>query len=104
MALTNRIENKTLCRTLNFGKCRIKEEDKQFLRKEFESLRKSESNKWNFDFYNERPIKEGRYEWKRVAGDSFYINPNKAWTFNAKGKLLTTCNLHYFLLLSTLSH
>jgi len=56
----------SVCRSLNFGKCRRKEDDDQFLRREFESIRKSDQSKWNFDFYNEKPLK-GQFEWRRVT-------------------------------------
>lgn len=47
--------NKSVCRSITFGKCRDKEESKEFLRMEFDQLRLKERNRWNFDFYDEKP-------------------------------------------------
>lgn len=51
--------NKNVCRSITFGKCRDVEESNEFLRIELDNLRRKERAKWNFDFYNDRPLSDG---------------------------------------------
>lgn len=47
--------NPKVCRSITFGKCREKDETKEFLRLEFEHMRNKDRSRWNFDFYEEKP-------------------------------------------------
>lgn len=65
----------SVCRSIDFGECRRKRDVDGFLSKEFESLRKKDTARWNFDFYNGKPLK-GQYEWRRVTRSQRNLSKN----------------------------
>lgn len=58
-------------RAITFGSPKSSHKVAAFVNDQFESVRWSDRNRWDFDFHSERPTKcSGRYEWKSISSSS----------------------------------
>jgi len=64
----------SVSRAITFGSPTSSEKVSKFMRDQFETMRYCDRNKWNFDFYSEKPAssKSGHssYDWKKSMSNS----------------------------------